>query len=107
MSSNSNKASLFIKSALQIGIKQKLYFVYPYIYIYIYIYPYIQVGGVIMKTKHCLKMVKELFDDTTTSKNINLKCVSKVVKGLGAITEKCKNNLANKEKEYLMNFISL
>ena len=56
-----------------------------------------------MKTNHSLKMVKELFDDTTTSKNINLKCVSKVLNA----TEKCKNNLANKEKEYLMNFISL
>ena len=61
-------------------------------------------GGtvVIMNTKHYLKMISDHLNDKTTYKMVESNCDTKVMKGIAKIIEKYKDNLTEKEKEYLI-----
>ena len=57
-----------------------------------------------MNTKHYLKMTSDHLNDETTYKMVEANCDAKVTKGITKIIEKYKDNLTEKEKEYLTSF---
>ena len=63
-------------------------------------------GGsiVIMTKRHYKKMVYEQLNDNITYRRTNDSCDNKVMKELGKLVEKYKDNLMDKEIDYLINF---
>ena len=62
-------------------------------------------GSVVIMTKrHCKKMVYEQLNDNITYRKTNDSCDKKVMKELGKLVEKYKDDLMDKEIDYLTNF---
>ena len=63
-------------------------------------------GGsiVIMTKRHYKKMVYEQLNDNITYRRTNGSCDNEVMKELGKLVEKYKDNLMDKEIDYLTNF---
>ena len=57
-----------------------------------------------MNTDHYLQAISDHLNDETSYKMIEANCNANIMKGIAKIIEKCKDNLAKKEKEYLTNF---
>ena len=56
---------------------------------------------VIMDTKHYIKMISDHLNEETTYNMVESNCDGKIMKGIGKILAKYKDNLTKKETEFL------